>query len=330
MVATTQLGKDSVFKLPVFDVSVLDAVQAEVRVLGKDTVRLGENEHEAVKYTTRMAKLTMTSWVDEQGMVIREEAPPTMVSVRASAKEVLSNETGDAKVDILMMFRVPAETTIAEPEAVRYAKIAVSGIEESEYEFAGDYQKVTGGEPFTVEVTTPALPAEPTALPVAGQDEFLKPTVSIQCDDAGIKAKSKEALGQVTDAKEAAEKLVSWTFTVMEKEATASFPTALDVLGTLKGDCNEHAVLYAALARAAGIPAKVTVGLVFLNGAFYYHAWNEVFLGGWIPVDPTFGEFPASALHVKLAEGELSRQADVLALVGRVKMKVLAFDTKQR
>jgi hypothetical protein len=83
------------------------------------------------------------------------------------------------------------------------------------------------------------------------------------------------------------------------------------------------------MARAAGIPTKIDVGLIYMNRAFYYHAWNEVYLGKWVPVDATFGEFPASALHLKLAEGDLSQQAEILGLVGSIKIAVKEFDAIQ-
>jgi len=172
---------------------------------------------------------------------------------------------------------------------------------------------------------TPDLPAEPVPLPIAAESDFLKPSVTIQCDAPEIKAKLNEAIGTEKDGVAAARKLVSWVFTVVEKQPTASFPSALDVLKTMKGDCNEHAVLFAAMARAAGIPTRTAVGLLYMNRAFYYHAWNEVYLGKWIPVDATFGEFPAGALHLKLAQGELSEQAEILGLVGAIGIKVREF-----
>ncbi|MEO0070261.1 MAG: transglutaminase-like domain-containing protein, partial [candidate division WOR-3 bacterium] len=140
------------------------------------------------------------------------------------------------------------------------------------------------------------------------------------------KKKAAEITKGLKDATDAARRILLWTFTSLNKEAVASLPNALDVLKSMKGDCNEHSVLYAALARASGIPAKVAVGLVYLEGAFYYHAWNEVYLGQWVPVDPTFGEFPANALHLKLAEGELSQQAEVLGVVRKIGIKVVEFE----
>jgi transglutaminase-like putative cysteine protease len=57
-----------------------------------------------------------------------------------------------------------------------------------------------------------------------------------------------------------------------------SLPSAREVLRTRVGDCNEHTVLYVAMARALGMPAPIAVGLVFVYGAFYDHAWPEVYL----------------------------------------------------
>ena len=90
------------------------------------------------------------------------------------------------------------------------------------------------------------------------------------------------------------------------------------------------------MARSIGLPSRIAVGLVYIHGAFYYHAWPEVYIaegrrglsraesrGLWMPVDPTFNQFPADATHLRLARGGLDRQAAVLPLIGRLKMKVL-------
>jgi hypothetical protein len=48
--------------------------------------------------------------------------------------------------------------------------------------------------------------------------------------------------------------------------------------------------------------------------------------GLWLPVDPTFNEFPANATHLRLARGGLDKQMLILPLVGRLKMTVLALE----
>ncbi len=111
-----------------------------------------------------------------------------------------------------------------------------------------------------------------------------------------------------------------------------SLPSAREVLRTKVGDCNEHTALFVAMARSVGIPARIAVGLVFMHGAFYYHAWPEAYvtegsgLGMWLPVDPTLNQFPADATHLRLARGGLDRQSAILPLIGRLKMTLLELE----
>ena len=75
-----------------------------------------------------------------------------------------------------------------------------------------------------------------------------------------------------------AERLTRYVNALLDKKPTVSLPSAREVLRTKVGDCNEHTALYVAMARAIGIPARIAVGLVFVHGAFYYHAWPEVYI----------------------------------------------------
>ena len=132
--------------------------------------------------------------------------------------------------------------------------------------------------------------------------------------------------------RERAERLTRYVNGLLEKKPTVSIPSAREVLRTRVGDCNEHTALFVAMARASGIPARIAVGLAFVRGAFYYHAWPEVYIdegsrGLWLPVDPTFNQFPADATHVRLARGGLDRQTAILPLLGRLKMTILDAET---
>ncbi len=109
----------------------------------------------------------------------------------------------------------------------------------------------------------------------------------------------------------------------MVKDYAISLPSAVDVLEVKKGDCNEHTSLYTALARAAGLPSKICIGIVYKDGVFYYHAWPAVHLDGWRPLDPTFGQDIADATHIKLLEGGFERQAELMRVVGKISIQVL-------
>ena len=129
--------------------------------------------------------------------------------------------------------------------------------------------------------------------------------------------------GGKSDARKAALRIKNWVYKEIAKEPTVSIPNALEVLQTKKGDCNEHTVLFNAIARAAGIPAKTVVGVVYLRDAFYYHAWSEVWIGEWISVDSVLNQFPADATHIKFLEGEIDRQMDILQLIGNLKIQII-------
>ena len=315
---------DSAFEVPVFDATLMSMTRVKVAFEGRDSVTVGGERVGALKVRTEMAGFPIETWLDEDGMALREESPPGMTSERTTPEEAVAAVRG-GELDLLKMFRVAVDTVVPNPEAVRRVTYELTGVGD-ELQLDYDNQEVVSTDPFVLGITVPDLPAGTVPLPVPGQAEFLKPSLEVQCDDPALVAKAREAVGSPEDAVAGARTLVSWVFTALDKEPTASFPTALDVLKHMKGDCNEHAVFFAALARASGIPTKVAVGLVYMEGAFYYHAWNEVFLGRWVPVDATFGEFPASALHIKMREGGLSEQARILAAVGRIGIRIRSFE----
>jgi hypothetical protein len=160
----------------------------------------------------------------------------------------------------------------------------------------------------------------------------ISPEPLIESDDPLIRAEAEQAVRGATTYRDRAERLTRHVAGLLDKKPTISLPSARDVLRTKVGDCNEHTVLFVAMARSIGMPSRIAVGLVFMHGAFYYHAWPEVYVtegpgrGLWLPVDPTLNQFPADATHVRLARGGLDRQAAILPLIGRLKVTVTGLE----
>jgi transglutaminase-like putative cysteine protease len=153
--------------------------------------------------------------------------------------------------------------------------------------------------------------------------EFLKPTMLIQSQDPEIKKLAQRLVQGKKNDWDKALVLEKWVYKNLEKSMTVSLPSAVEVLRSRRGDCNEHATLYAALARAAGLPCKLCLGVVYLDGKFYYHAWNSVYCGQWIELDPAFGQAPADAARLRLVEGDLSQQTRLLSAFGNLKIEIL-------
>ncbi|MBU0545269.1 MAG: transglutaminase domain-containing protein, partial [Proteobacteria bacterium] len=66
-------------------------------------------------------------------------------------------------------------------------------------------------------------------------------------------------------------------------------------------------------------------GLVYLNGRFYYHAWNLLYLGEWITVDSLFGQIPADVTHIRFSTGDQKEQLDLMGIIGNLKIKVMEY-----
>jgi len=92
---------------------------------------------------------------------------------------------------------------------------------------------------------------------------------------------------------------------------------ASQVLARKIGDCTEHTLLFIALCRSIGIPARELSGLVYISDAdrrFGWHAWAEVEIDGhWVAVDPTLAQDRADATHIVLGVDQDARWTTVVS-----------------
>jgi len=98
------------------------------------------------------------------------------------------------------------------------------------------------------------------------------------------------------------------------------------------GDCTEDAVLLAALARAAGIPALVASGMVYTreryhqaSDAFIPHSWVVAYLDGeWRSVDMTLGALDSTHVALTLGEGDAQSVAGSYFIAGLIEWQDMA------
>jgi transglutaminase-like putative cysteine protease len=135
---------------------------------------------------------------------------------------------------------------------------------------------------------------------------YLQPSDLAQSRDPSIVAKAKSIIGDETDAWQAAQKLLAWVHRELGKMESEPRPlSAREILGEMRGNCTEHAILLAALAQAVGIPSKMCAGLVYDNKAYHYHAWKELYVGQWVEMDATWDQPIVDAGHLLIASGGL-------------------------
>jgi transglutaminase-like putative cysteine protease len=153
----------------------------------------------------------------------------------------------------------------------------------------------------------------------------LKPAEKIESDAPEIVAQAKKLAEGTTTQEGLAKALAFWTADWLN-DTIDDGGSAVESFKSKNGNCQTHARLYTALARASGIPTRFVSGLVYQEGkGFLYHSWAESFIGNrWISVDPTFNQLPADPTHLKLLEGHLPEDmAPIIAIIGRIRMSVL-------
>ena len=129
--------------------------------------------------------------------------------------------------------------------------------------------------------------------PVISTDvpEAPKPSFVVDYDTAAVARLAEDLLARHGAAPTDAQ-LVAFLRETVEPASTRGFDIASQVATHRSGDCTEHAVLFAALARSFGLPTRVVIGTVFVAAeervAAFGHAWNELHRGGvWTLVDAT-------------------------------------------
>ncbi len=306
----------------VFDPTTLHHDRAHLTIEAEEAVP-EQPEVRGFRVREEFHGITTTAWLDASGAVLREEGPMGMVLIRQSAEQALRADwDADTALDIVANAAVPVATPIDAPRDRRFLRVRVSGI--SLANFPRDDEQTLDGSEVTIrrhrlaEVGTYTLPDES-----AEHRDELAATAFLQSDHPRVQAAARAALGDERDAKRAAQRLNDWVYASLRKVPTISIPNALQVLEMREGDCNEHAVLLAALSRAVGLPARVVAGAVYLDGAFFYHAWCEVWLNRWVSIDPALHQFPADATHIKFVVGASDDQWAMMEIIGRLGIEVV-------
>ena len=167
-------------------------------------------------------------------------------------------------------------------------------------------QRVVARGKGTVDVVVRAVPSTKRALSAAERAALIAPT---PYEDTANRALHQAAIRETKGARTTREKIAALTqFVYRHVEAKTldrGYAPAVTTLKSKTGDCTEHAVLLSALLRSLQIPTRLVDGVVVDGGRAGYHEWVEVQVddSGFVPADPTFGQFPASPARLKLAEG---------------------------
>ena len=261
------------------------------------------------------AGIRINSWLDDNGKVVKEESPAGFIFL--SEPEFQARDISRKGQDILQSVAVPFQgdlSQLAEREEISYR---LELPEATGFDLDGGRQQWRNG---ILTIHREKMAAD-NAMICQGREDDLTATPYIQSDHAKIKALADRITAQITSPLGRVKAIARWVYENLQKRPVIGIPDAVATLERGMGDCNEHAVLFAALARSAGIPTRIASGVTFHAGAFYYHAWNEVCVGNeWLSLDTTTGQLTADLGHIRFVIGETKEQVKIGALLGNLKI----------
>ncbi|MEN6320911.1 MAG: transglutaminase-like domain-containing protein [Syntrophaceae bacterium] len=329
------------YRYPVYDPqtqSIEEVTQAVITF--EESKELGLEP--AYKVETQMHGHSVSSWINVKGETIFELGYGgvliTYKEDETSAKKFLVEASMNKKDLILDFSLIKTDKPISCPRKAVFLEISVEGLSGSLASLRGPNQAISeqiiNGKIATVfSIRGALLPKKETVGESLNRKDmilYLAPTQHIESDNPEIRKVAFDVVTGVATPVKKIERLVQWVSAEVKDEIVDSF-SALEVLRTRKGECKAHAMLYTAMARAAGIPTKLVGGIVYMEGmGFLYHSWAESYADGWIAVDPTFNQMGVDATHVKLVEGhDWTSLLSLGKVVGQIKANIIQYACSQ-
>ncbi len=307
-----------------------------------EVLRTEQLDYKDKTYATYVVKSMMgsmgdvTTWQTEDGTIIKSVAIMGLTLLVESPSDAVNGVDSNYTPpdDFAVLTSVKANIDLPDARTMKELVIRLSGKLEPKMGISDGRQNVkwldeavdgNRAAEFTIEAEKFDA-SKSVRLPITDpvMAEYLKPTAYLQSDAPEITEKAKMIVGGEKNAYKAAAKIRAWVTVEMKPQADIGIARpSLDVLKNRVGVCRDYAVLFAALARAAGIPTKIVAGIEYMNGNFYYHAWAESWVGQWVPFDATFRSDFVDATHIKLAEGDATDMFQMAPVFGSLKAEIV-------
>jgi len=301
----------------VFDPLTMNTHPVRITMRGYEALEVMGSTQSTRKVSIELMGVSQTAWIGEDGSIVQEEGFLGIRLQQVTKEDALRDQI-TSSTDLTEMISVPSNVILKSPAELNRIRIKITGIPDT-VDLSGGRQQYEA-QILTINRETLSETSESTA---AIDQDFMESTPLIQSDHPRIREQVAEIVQSADTPLTKARKIMEWIYSHIEKRPVLSVPSALETLNHLMGDCNEHAVLFTAMLRAAGIPSQVEIGLLYSKGRFYYHAWNSLFLGKWITADASMGQIPADVTHICISRGDPMQQMDLMSIIGKIRLEIL-------
>lgn len=334
------LKEGTAYTAKAFDLSLLQAVDVDVKVEGSQKVdllgRVVMLRRVVNTMKSPMGEVSIASYVDGEGAMQKMVLPMMGIKLEIVACSEAFARSKNAVVDFFDSQLVRCPTSLEDlkaGQAVRYvlqpkegAKVSVPDTDNQ------SVRKLDGGR---LELTVRLASAKGGAVPYAGGAQRLtaatQPARFLESDRKEVADLARQAVGDAKDAAQAARRIEAFVRKhVNKKNLSVGYASAAEVAVAREGDCTEHAVLTAALCRSVGVPAEVVMGLAYVPSfagrehVFVPHAWAQAYVGAaadgtggkWIYLDAALPHLNAARIAAASGDGDLDAFFDLVNTLG--------------
>lgn len=325
----------------------LGAVAAVTRTAaGRETIASAGRQVPALRVEEQISGYPSkrTLWLDAEGRLLATEASSPFGAMRvfradAATARRIGKEGGELPAEAYSGTIV--RTQIRLPQARRTEWLKLKLIHRNpdlgwpDFNRPGQTAAEKTDRTLVLEVSQ-AKPDYGLSFPVPVTDanrEFLEPNAYVQSNDPELRAKALEIVGDEKDLFRAALKLERWVAEAMQMDLGIAAAPSVEIFANRRGTCMAYATLLTTLARAVGIPARLVMGYVYVDGMFGGHAWTEILAGDrWLQLDAAIvapatadaARFAFLASSLKEGPGSLN-VGPSLQLFGQIDARILGY-----
>lgn len=322
-----------------------ELVEVTQERIGVETVEIDGESQPVTVWKTTMSILPMpaTERYDASGELVTQEINlgfGSMTVRRCSRAEAMQAPAGGAPELLVSTFVTP-DKPIGRIDQVERLELRLRMTESEMIDLpsAGAQHVTLGGDGQSALVTIDLNRAgeDRQAEQPDDFDEFLESSILINAKDDAIVELAERAArwadGHPMSKAEAMRRFVHRY--INRKGLEVAFASAAETARQRRGDCSEHAVLLCAMLRSHEIPARVAIGLLYVDqfagkrDSFGWHMWTQAWIDGrWVDLDATLRR-AYHAGHIMTGASSLSdgiADADftsLMMLMGRLEIDVV-------
>ncbi len=315
-----------------FNPASLEGVDTEARLIGPETLQVSDRLVDALRIEHVLAlaqnSMRVVAHIDHEGRLLRTTLPlfGRELVISRDSERVVAPQWPRADIYDFTLVAAPASFRDAwRAQALRY-RVAFARHDDGAG-LPGDEQRwqALGDGRFEVVVDPDAA----TIVSSAPSAAHLASTTWINADDSGIRRLAERAIASITAPADRMARLEQATRARIDQHSMrVGYASAREAFDRRDGDCTEHALLLAALARSIGIPARIVIGLVYAeqfgrhDRVFAPHAWVQAFVDGhWRSYDAAQAGFGSDHIALAIGDGDPSDYYASLERIGVMRIE---------